>query len=243
MEIECYPLGNIPFDITPADRQRLWMDQTKDGLAYRCLPLSMANSFGWFFRCVESFDAVWHGGDSVKDIELFPAEEGTPLVSVESHFGYGILSFKGFGIFRTSPGYNLWVMGPTNAFKDAIQPLNGLIETDWMPHPFSMNWKFTRPETRISFEKAEPYGLIFPVRRRDFDDAQPVLRTLESHPELQAASQDAHRLRGFGTFIKRNNPDGSPFQGWYMNGEIPYKRGTFEDHQRHIKVNPFKNDV
>ena len=243
MKLECYPLDDHPFDITPADRRREWMDQTTRGLAYRCLPLSMANAHGWFLRCVEPFEAVWHGGDDPKDLEVLPVEEGQQLFSVESHFGYGILTFNGRVILRTAPGYNLWVMGPTNAFKDAIQPLNGLIEADWMPHSFSMNWKFTRPETRIRFARGDPYALVFPVRRGDLEAVEPVFRKLEDNPELLAQSREARGLRGIGYVIEKYYPgDSKSFQGWYLRGEVPFRRGTFEAHERQVKVHPFKRE-
>ncbi len=38
----------------------------------------------------------------------------------------------------------MWVGGPPNHIKDGIQPLTGLVETDWLPFPFTMNWMFTR---------------------------------------------------------------------------------------------------
>ena len=37
-----------------------------------------------------------------------------------------------------------------------MQPLVGLIETDWLPFPFTMNWVFTRPG-RVRLEKGEPF--------------------------------------------------------------------------------------
>lgn len=242
MTLDCYPLDDKPFDITPADRQREWMDRTREGLAYRCLPLSMANSYGWFVRCVESFEAVWHGGDDPKSVEVTPLEKGHTLFSVESHFGYGILTFKGRAILRTSPGFNLWVTGPSNSFKDAVQPLHGLIESDWMPHSFSMNWKFTRPEVRIRFERGEPYALIFPVRRGDVEATEPAFKTLDDNPELLAQSREARGLRGIGYYIERHHGGSKSFQGWYMRGEIPFRRGAFAEHQRVIKARPFQRD-
>ena len=243
MKLECYRLDDTPFDITPADRQRDWMDQTAGALAYRCLPLSMANAHGWFLRCVETFEAVWHGGDDPTAIDLMPVESGQELFSVDSHFGYGILTFHGRAVIRTPPGYNLWVMGPTNCFKDALQPLNGLVETDWMPHSFSMNWKFTRAETRIRFEKGEPYALIFPVRRGDLEAMEPVFKTLDDNPDLRAQSREARGLRHVGYLIQERHPGHrQSFQGWYMRGEIPARRGTFDEHQRHLEVRPFAQE-
>ena len=55
------------------------------------------------------------------------------------------------------------VQGPINRPKDGIAALSGIIETDWSPYSFTMNWMFTRPGTPVRFEKGEPYCHIFPV--------------------------------------------------------------------------------
>jgi hypothetical protein len=241
MKLECYVINDRPFEIEPAGRRRDWMDQT-EGLAYRCLPLTMANSHGWVIRCVESFEAVWRGGANKEAVEIVPLEPDQKLSSVDAHFGSGILTFNGRAIFRTSPGYNLWIMGPPNSFKDAIQPLSALVESDWMPYTFTMNWKFTRPDTSIRFEKGEPYALIFPVRRGDVEAVEPELKKLKEDPELAAQARDAVSSRKLGHFVADELKVGhnSQFQGWYMRGEIPFRRGTFDEHQRHLEVRPFK---
>ena len=55
------------------------------------------------------------------------------------------------------------MQGPINRPKDGIAALSGIIETDWSPYSFTMNWIFTRPDTPVRFEKGEPYCYIFPV--------------------------------------------------------------------------------
>jgi hypothetical protein len=58
---------------------------------------------------------------------------------VAPHFGHGVLTFTTGYMFRTSPGWALWARGSPNAFKDRIVPLEGVVETDWLPFPFTMN--------------------------------------------------------------------------------------------------------
>ena len=70
-----------------------------------------------------------------------------------------MLTFHPGYLFRTPPGWSMWAMGPPNHIKDGIQPLAGLVETDWLPFPFTMNWIFTRPGT-VRFEKGEPFCFI-----------------------------------------------------------------------------------
>jgi len=137
-------------DIRPARNDRSWMNQTPDAYAYRCLPLSIANGHAWEVRCPVTCEAEWNGGSNKDDIQI-TFEEGTDSfvgkktsTFVESHFGSGILTFNVGVVLRTDPGYDLWVTGPVNDFKDGIQALSAIIETYWMPFIFTMNWKFTR---------------------------------------------------------------------------------------------------
>ena len=69
------------------------------------------------------------------------------------------------GVFRTEPGWNLFVGGSPNEPKDGLYPLSGVIETDWAPYSFTMNWQFTRPDHWISFEEGEPFCFLYPVQR------------------------------------------------------------------------------
>lgn len=68
--------------------------------------------------------------------------------------------------------------------KDGIQPLAGLVETDWLPFPFTMNWIFTRPG-KVRFEKGEPFCFITLTKDRELDEIQPVIRSMTSNPELR----------------------------------------------------------
>src|SRR6185369_3296617 len=96
----------------------------------------------------------WTGGAALKDVNIGFPEGGTaPAHFVESHFGSGIVTFNPLLIFRTPPGYDLWIGGTPNEAKDGISPLTAMVETDWMPFTFSMNWRFTRKNQWVRFSK------------------------------------------------------------------------------------------
>ncbi|MCP5115755.1 MAG: hypothetical protein GY953_33420, partial [bacterium] len=100
LKLECYLLEGAEIDIRPAEGRRRWMDETGGRVAYRCLPLTIANTHGWVICCARGFGAVWNGGKDPRDVEVIPAEDGDPVAS--GHFGSGILTFLLTGvIFRT----------------------------------------------------------------------------------------------------------------------------------------------
>lgn len=103
-----------------------------------------------------------------------------------SIFGHGVLTFHLNGIFRTEPGWNLFACGSPNNPKDGIYALSGIIETDWAPYTFTMNWKFTRANHWVTFDEGEPFCFVYPVQRGVLNEAKPEVRLLSENPELEA---------------------------------------------------------
>lgn len=62
-------------------------------------------------------------------------------------------------VFRTNPGWALSIRGCPNTFKPAIVLLEGIVETEWLPFTFTMNWKFTSPG-KVILQKDEPFCFI-----------------------------------------------------------------------------------
>ena len=157
-ELTCYRMWPTSPELTPAKSERSWMDMTSDRFAYRCIPLSIANASGWEIALPFGFEAVWYGGDEVGAVQLRSGDNRLAH-SVTSHFGHGTITFHTGWLFRTSPGWAVWTRGTPNSVKDGIIALDGLVETDWLPFPFTMNWRFTRPGV-IKFEPNEPFCFI-----------------------------------------------------------------------------------
>ncbi len=227
--------------IRPAGRRRQWMNETKDAEAYKCLPLVMANHHGWEICAPVGFEAVWNGGAAPRDVSVITDGDAEPGAC--GHFGSGILSFHLPAMFRTPPGFNLWLCGPINQFKDSIQALSAMIETDWMPYSFSVNWQFTRPDTTIRFEKGDAIAHIFPVPRGMVESFDPEIRALSDQPEDERQFNIALLKRATFSVQKQLGRDADSsliYQGWYMRGVDPEEKTSFEDHQTALKVRPFK---
>jgi hypothetical protein len=79
-----------------------------------------------------------------------------------SHFGSGLLALVLPRLFRTPPGFGLLVRGITNEVNDNAVPLDGVVETDWSPDTFTMNWKLVRPDVRVQFKKGDAVCMLQP---------------------------------------------------------------------------------
>lgn len=224
MNLECYPTAERPAEIVPGRPQRAWMDRFAARHPYRCLPLAMANTTGWEILSPVGMTLEWNGGLNQADITLkpdFPNPDFHRLV--HSHFSHGVVTFSPGYLFRSPPGWSMWVTGPPNQPKDGIQPLSGLVETDWLPFPFTMNWLFTRP-CKVRFEKNEPFCFITLVQDKPLEEIQPVIRSMDSNPEMrrQYDTWEKHRS-AFNERIFRQDPEAmrEAWQRYYFKGEFP----------------------
>ena len=228
MELECYAVDPRPPEIVPGRPQRGWMDAFTDRHAYRCLPLNMANSTGWEILCPMGFTIEWNGGIHQNDITLRSDHVHADFEDfVKSHFSHGIVTFHPGYLFRTPPGWSMWAMGPPNHFKDGIQPLTGLVETDWLPFPFTMNWKFTRPG-RVRFDKGEPFCFITLAQDKLLETVEVTRRSLESEDALRDQYLAWHRHRSeFSTKLAKGDPETvkAAWQRFYFKGELPEEAG------------------
>jgi hypothetical protein len=243
MELICYQKDRLNSRIRPALATREWMTNTPESFAYRCLPLNIANAHGWEILAPCAFDAVWNG---VRDdhhgvhIQLAPgAEPKSPPVSI---FGQGVLTFHVDGIFRTPPGWNLWVGGSPNFFKDGLAPLTGVVETDWSPFTFTMNWRFTRANHWVHFEADDPICFIFPVERGYLQEVAPKFEPLEDTPELWGSFQAWKKSREEHLEGLARGAATSPAEQWqkfYYRGTDMTGKSHVSDHMTKLRLRPF----
>lgn len=220
MKLTCYPTQAFRPEIRPGRPERDWMDAFAERHPYRCLPLSIANCTGWEIIVPRPFRATWNGGPLREDVTI-ESELDVHRNFVGSMFARGTLTFGAGHLFRTEPGWDLWVGGAPNWIKHGIQPLTGIVETSWLPQPFTMNWHFTAPGT-VSFEAGEPFCMIMPVPHNAIDSCQPVIKDLKDEPDLEADMRDwAKSRREFNDRILAGDVEAQKqaFQRHYFKGQ------------------------
>src|SRR5262249_48000339 len=111
--------------------------------------------------------------------------------------------------------------GPTNDIKDNAVPLDGLIETDWSPYSFTMNWKLVRRNVPVYFKKGDPVCLLqpFPLHFLEEFDC-----TVEPYPTAPGDIQKGHQDFA----AKRNAGNAVAAQGEYVPPR-DYYTGRFPD--------------
>ena len=262
---ELHQYNDMPIALAPVERD--WMDASDRRAAYRCLPLTIANQAGWIIPCPASFTAYWNGGPDKTSLLLefdAPADAAAardpfafkvvsfaaPVASVPgdprimSHFGNGVVTFSIPYLFRTPRGINLWVKGPCNYIKDGVQPLEGIVETDWLPATFTMNWKLTRAHFPVRFERGEPICMLVPVPRGLLEELQPLYAPLQDNPELEHEYREWERSRmTFNAALGTERPEAVQ-RGWqrdYTKGQTVGGQQAAE-HQTRLQLRPFARE-
>jgi hypothetical protein len=204
MVVKLHALTDHPPEVRPARAKRQWMDDFPDRHAYRCLPLSIANAFGWEVLCPIPVEIRWNGGMAVEDIEVIGLKElpgGAPVDHFcRSNFSRGIITFHLDYVIETEPDWGILATGPFNDPKPTASPLAGVIESDWLPYPFTMNWQLTEPGI-TRFEEGEPFCFFLPVPLRVLPETELQIHRLADDPQLESRHNQFKDARD--EFMKR----------------------------------------
>ena len=199
---------------------------------YRCLPLSIANQYGFEILSPFSFNAIWDGSNSNDGITFTFFDSPENLLNnnlrISTHFGHGIITFDSSWTFRTPKGVNLMTMNPSNHIISNITVMSAVIETDNLQRDFTLNLKIQEPHKLVSIKAGEPITTLLPVQRYFQDNfklqyAEEILSEEQIIPELQTWS-DSHLHRQLEYFEKKKRGV------HYMKGVNIYNE-PYEDHQ------------
>lgn len=226
-DLDCFREYDDPPEIIPGRSSRDWMDDTTQRFAYRCTPLPIANASGWEIILPFAISAHWNGGLKPEDVVVTCADPNQRTDHIVGPvFGHGILTFHPGYLFRTSPGWAIIARGAPNTVKDGIAALEGLIETDWLPFAFTMNWRFTRPGT-VHFAEGESFCFLSLVPHAALDHIQPRLRSFAEAEDLKASYDHWRQERAdFQKRLARGEAEAVKL-GWqrdYVKGRDPSGR-------------------
>lgn len=228
-----YPKGErLPIEQSPVDRE--WMNKLVDSYAYRCLPMTYAARHGWCVRAPEDIQVSWNG-------QYEP--EGTTFICGESRFvnggtGNGVVTFHLNAVPRTSPEWNLWLMGGPNLVIPGATPLSGIVESDWLYMSPTMNWKITEVNKVVTFKKGDPVLFFIPIHKTQLEEFKLEHRSLEDDPEI------ARHYKEFQAYRAANDAKGnSSFTKDYLRGVRYDKTKPEWPHHHKVKLNLHAPDV
>jgi hypothetical protein len=212
-------------------RKRDWFDPH----FYKCLPLSIANEYGYVIVAEFDFSVVWNGGDNVNDLKFFLPDDirdnhGKGLYpTVKSHFGFGIITIELPFHIRSPKGVNIMTINPPNFVLPNMTVMSGVVETDNLRRSFTCNLKVQMPNIEVVIPKGTPLAGFIPIPRYYADSfemkfAEEIFSEDDVIEEIQAAEDAA---------IKREQIEyvSTPPVGLdYFRGQDVYGN-KFSDHQ------------
>jgi hypothetical protein len=194
--------------------------------------MALAESYGWDVRFHERLTMAWYGGESPGDLSI----EGNAraMEFAMSRFGHGIATFALPFVFRTPPGWDLWVRGPVNRPRDGVAPLEGFVETDWSIAPISVNWQFTRARHIIVHEPGDVIARLIPFPRSDLEAFDPIVMPIGGDKGL------ARRFAAWNEQRRKHSTLGQAGGGEYSRGAFDAEDTRATQHRTRVRLRRFR---
>ena len=148
------------FDIAPMSIKRDWMNETSEGHAYRCFPVTQSNVVGWSLSCIEDIEFIWDGiNDQTPDhLEIIKAPEGS-----YGGRGQSSISFHTGLVFRTEKDVSLFTINPVNYFSNDFETMSNIVSTSFYDNPLPLSIKAKTPNKKINIKAGTPIATIIPI--------------------------------------------------------------------------------
>jgi hypothetical protein len=225
-----FPPERLPGILEKSSKKRSWFEPQM----YRCLPLIIGNTYGFYIKSEFAFEVEWDGSNETDGVKFWFNQEMTEVNAlfprVESHFGMGIITIIVPFALRTPPGVNTMTINPPNVVIPNITVMTGVIETDNLRRDFTFNLKIQMPNVRVRVPAGTPLAGFIPIPRYFADEfnlelATDIFSQEVVDEEIQAQQASYTHRREVEAFSKHR------VGKHYMQGRDPYGN-YFKDHQK-----------
>lgn len=226
---EYVPFESISRIIEKPSKKRDWFTPH----FYRCLPLTIANSYGFIIKTEFDFGFQWNGGEDIKDVSLYfnksPQEMNNLYPSIVSHFGSGIITVSMPFSIRTPPEVNIMTINPPNYIIPNITVMSGVVETDNLRRDFTFNLKIQTPNVMTFIDAGTPIAAFIPVPRYFSDSFEIVeAKNLFSQDLIEEEFKALQKAEEIRTNLKKESK--TAVDRLYLSGTDVYGN-KFKDHQ------------
>lgn len=197
---------------------------------YHCLPLAIANQYGFVISSEYDFEFEWDGREHADGVKIYINEEDKAenlYPKIVSHFGSGIITLEVPFMLRTPSGINLMTINPPNEVIPNITVMNGIIESDNIRYSFTFNLRIQIPGIKVKILKGTPLAGFIPIPRYFADeftlvDADTIFDEKTVIEENQAFIDNR---------LSRTESSDDSLDRLYFNGKDIYEN-KFPDHQK-----------
>lgn len=159
--ISVYKIPNHPVIIEQTRIKRDWMEDTDGKHAYKCFPVSFANTIGWSISFTEDIEFIWDGitDTTPNHVKIIKAPENACNLGR----GNATISFNTGLYFKTDENTSMLSIVPPNYFIDGATPFTSIMSTSFYDEAFPVAWKITRPNEIIKITAGTPVATIIPI--------------------------------------------------------------------------------
>jgi hypothetical protein len=213
------------FSIVPLNVKRKWMDKSYKKYAYKCLPLNIANQYGFAVISPADFTVDWWGGQERGNVDVHVKSENDEIKnSFHTYFGEGTFTLHVDFVIKTPEGFSTYIRGVPNESRKGIKPLDAIVETDWLPFTFTYNFLITEPGS-YEFKKGEPLFVFFPIERNTVENFAIKTKSINDSDEFLTAFRHYQDARN-----EQLHSEKMFFQNFYRDGKPPKTKVSIKNH-------------
>ena len=205
--LKAYKTNPNSFILDPISVKRDWMDETPDGHAYRCFPVTMANTIGWTLSCPVDVSFIWDG-----KIDTTP--DRVKILSGEQYCytgrGQGSVSFNTGLILKSEKNVSVLSITPQNYFYEDFEVMSSLISTSFFNVDFPLAIKVKIPNKEIIIKAGTPIATIIPISLTSLKDESIEINNFISTDEYR------DKLKKYGDAAQVINQSGN-WTDWYRD--------------------------
>lgn len=173
---------NHPVKIEQTRVQRDWMDATDGQHAYKCFPITLANSIGWSISFLNDIEFIWDGVSDSTDTHVTILQDKGGVCSTGR--ANGTISFYSGLFFRTDQNMSLMSIVPPNHFIDGAMPFTSIISTSFFEDAYPIAWKITRPNIKILIPAGTPVATLIPIPLGNLSKIELDVHNKEFDPDI-----------------------------------------------------------
>jgi hypothetical protein len=231
--ITCKKLSQNALNIHPMSIKRDWMDETAQGHAYRCHPVTSANVIGWYISCPVDIKFIWNGINDTTPNNV-TVLEGNEYVYTGR--GQSTVSFNTGFILRTEKNMSVFTITPQNYFNKDLEVMSSLISTSFLNSDFPLAVKCMTENKEITIKANTPIATIIPISISSLKDESITIVNFENIAERNA------QMQAYGDAAQEINKLGE-WTDWYRNA-VNEKGESIGSHEvKNLKLSVIDNTV
>jgi hypothetical protein len=229
--VKCYKLSPNALNIAPMTIKRDWMDETPQGHAYRCHPVTSANVIGWYISCPVDIKFIWNGINDTtpNNVTILEGQD-----YVYTGRGQSTVSFNTGFILRTQEEVSVLTITPQNYFNKDIEVMSSLISTSFLDSDFPLAVKCMTENKEITIKANTPIATIIPISVTSLKDESVEILNFDNVEERN------RKMQSYGDAAQEINKIGE-WTDWYRNA-VNEKGESIGSHEvKNLKLNVIDN--